>query len=285
MAAPAFVLSSDDFTASSHILTQSLLARFFWPEPRPLRLVQSSLACKWRLVGSIRISPESDGLYQLFISNKSDVSRVLGQRPLSFERHLIGVQRWATPSPTVADRLRFIDFWVRLLDLPKPLRSSEVGKGLASVIGKVIDAGLFDSATEPDYFVRCLVRVDVEKGLYGRREIQGGQGSPVYVQFQYEGLRQVCYCCGSVRHFYKFCPELGSRVLDLQERNGWMVAPPLKCRRLHPETLEPLKPHPSDSAAVVSQAAGEASVKTSTSQRARPIKNPPPPKAGLSTTH
>ncbi|CAN0917625.1 hypothetical protein LINGRAHAP2_LOCUS30413 [Linum grandiflorum] len=48
MAAPVFVVSDDAFVVSSYVLTQSLLARFFWNTPRPLRLVQSTLKRKWR---------------------------------------------------------------------------------------------------------------------------------------------------------------------------------------------------------------------------------------------
>ncbi|CAN0837422.1 hypothetical protein LINGRAHAP2_LOCUS1799 [Linum grandiflorum] len=34
MAAPTFMISDDDIVADSHLLTQSLLARLFWSEPR-----------------------------------------------------------------------------------------------------------------------------------------------------------------------------------------------------------------------------------------------------------
>ncbi|CAN0893053.1 hypothetical protein LINGRAHAP2_LOCUS17929, partial [Linum grandiflorum] len=59
--------------ASNHLLSHSLLARFFCPEPKPVRLVQSTLAHKWRLRGSLRISPEEFGLHQFLFSDKSDV--------------------------------------------------------------------------------------------------------------------------------------------------------------------------------------------------------------------
>ncbi|CAN0838742.1 hypothetical protein LINGRAHAP2_LOCUS2324 [Linum grandiflorum] len=157
MAASSFVVSNDELVASNHLLSQSLLARFFWSEPKSVRLVQSTLARKWRLRGSLPISPEEFGLRQLFFSDKSDVNRVLGKRPLSYDDIPIGIQRWVTPTPELASRLRFMDYWVLLLDLPKHIRSLAVGEGVASIIGKVLDAGIFDSANEADYFVRCLV--------------------------------------------------------------------------------------------------------------------------------
>ncbi|CAN0846488.1 hypothetical protein LINGRAHAP2_LOCUS4478 [Linum grandiflorum] len=244
MAAPVFIVSADDFVASSHILTQNLLARFFWESPRPLRLVQSSLKRKWRLTRDLRISPEWFGLHQLFFSNKTDVGRVLGDRPLSYDDLPLAVHRWTTPSPEIADRFRLVKFWVRLLDLSKNIRSPEVGKGIASVLGNVLDAGVFDCAKEPDYFVRCLVEVDVQQPMFGRLEVDLGSGSVAYIRFQYEGLRQVCYHCGRVGHGVRLCPEIDSRPFDLSVRNDWMTADRLLCRRLHPETLQPLTVHP-----------------------------------------
>ncbi|CAN0905640.1 hypothetical protein LINGRAHAP2_LOCUS23782 [Linum grandiflorum] len=110
MAAPTFVVSNDDLVASNHLLSQSLLARFFWPELKPVRLVQSMLARKWRLRGLLRTSPEEFGLHQLFFSDKSDVGGVLGKRFLSYDDIPIGIQRWATPTLELASRFRFIDY-------------------------------------------------------------------------------------------------------------------------------------------------------------------------------
>ncbi|CAN0928105.1 hypothetical protein LINGRAHAP2_LOCUS36275 [Linum grandiflorum] len=218
MAAPVFVVSADDFVSSSHILTQSLLARFFWESPRPLRLVQSTLKRKWRLTGDLRISPERFGLYQLFFSDKMDVGRVLGHRPLSYDDLPVSIPRWTTPTQEVADRLRFVKYWIRLLDLPKNIRSPAVGKGITSII-----------ETKP---------------LFGRREVDLGFGNFAFIRFQYEGLRQACFHCGRVGHGFRLCPELDSRPFDPSDRGDWMTADRLLCRRLHPETLQPLTAHP-----------------------------------------
>ncbi|CAN0886145.1 hypothetical protein LINGRAHAP2_LOCUS15298 [Linum grandiflorum] len=144
MAASAFVVSADDFVSISHVLFQSLLARFFWEFPHLFRLIQSTLKRKWDL----RISLEVHDLYQLFFSNKSDVGRVVGQRLVSYDDLSVAVQRWATPSLEIYEQLRLIKFVVWLLDLPKSIRSPIVGKGIASVIGNVLDVGIFDCATE-----------------------------------------------------------------------------------------------------------------------------------------
>ncbi|CAN0903147.1 Uncharacterized protein At4g02000, partial [Linum grandiflorum] len=148
------------------------------------------------------------------------------------------------PSPDVADRLRFIKFWIRLLDLPKTICSIAVGKGISSVIGNVLDVGIYDCASEPDYFIRCLVEVDVLQPLYGLREVDLGPGTSAFIRFQYEGLRQVCFPCGRVGHGFRLCPEMDSRPMDIPARNDWMTADRLLYRRIHPKTLQPLTVHP-----------------------------------------
>ncbi|CAN0876029.1 hypothetical protein LINGRAHAP2_LOCUS11065 [Linum grandiflorum] len=123
MAAPVFVVSPEDFVACSHVLSQSLSAYFFWDSSWPLRLIQPTLKRKWRLNSDLCISPEKYGLYQLLFLDKSNMGWVLGHRPLSYDDLPVVVQRWATPSLDVAAHLRFIKFWIRLLDLPETIRS------------------------------------------------------------------------------------------------------------------------------------------------------------------
>ncbi|CAN0843331.1 hypothetical protein LINGRAPRIM_LOCUS173 [Linum grandiflorum] len=242
MAVPAFEIPQVNIVAIERPRTQSLLARFFWPEPRPLRLVQHTLSNKWRLRGSLRISPEEHGLYELFFSDPSDSVKVLAQRPLSFANHLIGAVPWEPPTEDTFLNLRFMNFWICLYKLPKQFRTPPIGEGLVSILGDVIGSGIFDREGSDDYFVRCLVRLDTEKPFLGRRELKIGSNKPIWVKFQYEGLPQVCFQCGYAGHPVESCPERSTQPPNLKDRNSWMTNPvPFSWRRLHPVTLQPIR--------------------------------------------
>ncbi|CAN1273774.1 hypothetical protein LINPERPRIM_LOCUS15188 [Linum perenne] len=171
---PVFVFNEADVAAPAADFSSSLVARFFFPTPRPARHIQSTLFRIWNLHNSIYVQEVGFDLFQIDFPSKESKDSALFRQPHSIDGFLLSLAPWQTPSTAVFDSLRLVPFWVRLDDMPFEFRTPAFIFGFLSLIGHVSDAGLFDSRHEVGVFLRGLVRVDVFKPIEGRLKAHPG---------------------------------------------------------------------------------------------------------------
>ncbi|CAN0855646.1 hypothetical protein LINGRAHAP2_LOCUS6284 [Linum grandiflorum] len=156
-----FAFASEAVAVGRDRATTSLVARFFFPEPKPARLIQATLSSIYGLFRQLTVIELSFNLHQLFFSTREAMQRFLKRRPIVMDGYLVSIGPWKAPSPDLFRSLQFMKLWVRLEFVPDDFRTPTFASGLLGLIGEVIDAGMFSSPEKSGYFLRGFVRLDV----------------------------------------------------------------------------------------------------------------------------
>ncbi|CAN1774436.1 hypothetical protein LINPERHAP1_LOCUS12951 [Linum perenne] len=232
LSVPVFEFDVAVVSESQQRCTTSLLARFFFPKPKPRQWLHATLGRKWKLQPSeFRLTEVGHGLFQIFFVRKADLDKVMRGRPHAVDGYLISLIPWVTPSVEVFAQLGFAEFWVRLEEVPVEFRTIAFGAGLLQPIGQVLYTGLYDSPMENKELLRGFVRLDVEQPLLGRRKARYSTGEEFWVNFGYEGLPTVCFGCGRLGHALRQCAQPRPDDSEIEDRGSWMQAE--RGRRYH----------------------------------------------------
>ncbi|CAN0884723.1 Mitochondrial carrier protein MTM1 [Linum grandiflorum] len=155
----------------------SLVARFFFVESKPARLIQETLSNIYGFVRALTVIELCFNLHQLFFMTKEAMQRFLKKRPIFMDDYLVNVCSWKAPSPDLLCSLQFMKLWVRLEFVPDDLRTPAFASGFLGLIGEVTDVGMFSSPAYPGYFLRGFVRMDLLRPFFGRRPAQDEHGN------------------------------------------------------------------------------------------------------------
>ncbi|CAN0879269.1 hypothetical protein LINGRAHAP2_LOCUS12939 [Linum grandiflorum] len=215
----------------------SLIARFFFPEPKPARLIQATLSSIYGLVRTLTVIELGFNLHQLFFSTREAMQRVLKRRPIAMDGYFVNVSPWRAPSPDLFRSLQYMKLWVHLELVLDELRSTKFASGFLGLIGAVQEVGMFSSPDLPGYFLRGFVRLDLLRPFFGRRLARDEKGNEYWVRLCYEGLPPVCFRCGRLGHNHGRCLTPDA-PLDLEERGPWMSLPAGVYRRVNGFTLQ-----------------------------------------------
>ncbi|CAN0861848.1 hypothetical protein LINGRAHAP2_LOCUS8320 [Linum grandiflorum] len=103
MAAPnddaIFSFSTEVVAVGRDRAATSLIARFFFPELKPARLIQATLSSIYGLVRTLKVIELGFNLHQFFFSTREAMQQVLKRRLLAMDGYLASVSPWRAPSP------------------------------------------------------------------------------------------------------------------------------------------------------------------------------------------
>ncbi|CAN0917274.1 hypothetical protein LINGRAHAP2_LOCUS30191, partial [Linum grandiflorum] len=109
-----FTFSTEPVSVGRDRAATSLVARFFFSEPKPARLIQATLSNIYGLVRSLTVIELGFNLHQLFFTSKEAMQRLLKRRPIVMDGFLVSISPWKAPSPDLFRSLRFMKLWVQL---------------------------------------------------------------------------------------------------------------------------------------------------------------------------
>ncbi|CAN0838820.1 hypothetical protein LINGRAHAP2_LOCUS2353 [Linum grandiflorum] len=188
-----FVFSTEAVAVGRDRAATSLVARFFFPEPKPARLIQATLSSIYGLFRCLTVIEIGFNLHQLFFTTKEAMQKFLKRRPIVMDGYLVSICTWKAPSPDLFRSVQYMKLWVRLEFVPDDLRTPTFASGFLGLIGEVLDAGMFSSPEQSGYFLRGFVRLDVLRPFYGRRKARDENDAEFWVRLQYEGIQPLCF--------------------------------------------------------------------------------------------
>nr|XP_023911268.1 uncharacterized protein At4g02000-like [Quercus suber] len=133
-----------------------------------------------------------------------DVDRILQNRPWSFGKHLVMLQRYNSDVPVRDLIFKTTLFWVQVHDIPVRYMNRRVAEDICEVVGEVQkSAGAVND--DGGLFIRVRVLIDISLPLCRGRLITMENGEKVWVKFKYEWLPNICFWCGQLNHSDKNC--------------------------------------------------------------------------------
>ncbi|CAN0847668.1 hypothetical protein LINGRAHAP2_LOCUS5096 [Linum grandiflorum] len=93
-----FVFSTEAVAVGRDRAATSLAARFFFPEPKPARLIQATLSSICGLFRCLLVIEIGFNLHQLFFTTKEAMQKFLKRRPIVMDGYLVSVCPWKAPS-------------------------------------------------------------------------------------------------------------------------------------------------------------------------------------------
>ena len=115
------------------------------------------------------------------------------------------MKRLATDEQPLQVPLFLIDIWVRASNVLVGFMSERVAKEIKNYIGT------FQQSDENNFtgvwrsYLRIRVTLDVRKPLKRRMKIKKAGGSWIWINFQYERIRHLCFVCGMLDHTESYC--------------------------------------------------------------------------------
>ena len=141
----------------------------------------------------------------LFVfDNKLEADRVLLSEPLSFDKHLLVMEKYDKNS--CIEELKFdrSTFWVQIHGLLTKFMNVKVVEKICDVLGIVIPTDN-PNETEGGNFIPVRVAMDINVLLCCGRLMLLGRDKKVWVSFKYESLPNICYWCRCFDHDDKDC--------------------------------------------------------------------------------
>ncbi|CAN1136344.1 hypothetical protein LINPERPRIM_LOCUS21034, partial [Linum perenne] len=216
---------------------RSALVRFFWDNPKPRMLVQKVLNNLWNCDGSIQVIEVGFKLLQVVFPSVEMKDNKVKEGPWYVHRDIFNMVSFSTPSEQIFNQLQFINFWVKLDNVPSHCITERFGNDFLAYYGEVKDVALFGTLGSIAVFIKGLVKIDLLAPFFGRRKACGDDGKEFWVIQQYEGLRSICFICGRVAHTTSRCPDTETPP-DWVGRGTWMFAPKDIGFRIEGSTLQ-----------------------------------------------
>jgi hypothetical protein len=177
-----------------------------------IQTIASALRPAWGNPRGLEFRSVGENTFVAEFESQRDRDRVRDGSPWHVSKNAVILEEFVEcmqPSELKFDKLQL---WVRVLNLPFNLRTSDWGKAIAKQIDKNSTQVVFDPVGG---FLRARVTVDVTKPL--RRGIlidSAARKGRDWYEFQYEHIPHFCFSCGRLGHSDLMCPTPGTRDED-----------------------------------------------------------------------
>ncbi|KAK3211147.1 hypothetical protein Dsin_015853 [Dipteronia sinensis] len=155
----------------------------------------------WRVDEGVGIEQIKGNTYEFLFKSLKARQRVLNGGPWSFERAIIVFEK-PTGEEVVNDMLfNWVDFWVRIHNIPSICMTEEIGYFLGNMIGEVKELDLETNYDGSGHFLRVRVKVQTKEPLQQSIRVDIlGSGKVTTMLFRYERLLDFCFQCSHLGH-------------------------------------------------------------------------------------
>lgn len=193
---------ADEVVEVTNKFDQCLVGRFLKEKTLNVRAMKAILADIWKPTMVINIKEIEEGIFLFQFYHSKERQWVLDGGPWSFDNAMLIIQAIPPGEQPLKVPLWYINFWIKIHDLPAGFMSEMVGKQLGNFFGKFMEYGPKNNSS---IYMRIRNRLDVRRPLKKKKKITKKDGSDFIVLCKYERLGEFCLSCGMITHTERFC--------------------------------------------------------------------------------
>lgn len=183
---------------------RSLLGRLLNPECQVMERMIDYMPTAWRVVGRVRGIALSRDRFQFIFQREEDLETVLKDRPWSYNRWAMVLERWTANPP--ADFMQSMMLWIRIKNIPADFFTTKTMFKLASEIGEVETIAYDPKVSHTKDYIRALISFKVENPLKPERKLSIPE--VITIEYEYEKIHKRCFHCYRMTHEKIRCPML-----------------------------------------------------------------------------
>lgn len=132
------------------------------------------------------------------------------------QKYKVQVDKWS-PRKHISELFsNIIQLWIQIHNLPVEYRNNHYGSRFAVKAGKIIQNSENEEGNsgrdEIQKFVKFKVEIDLLKPVVPGWTLGQGSGTPLWIDFKYERLPNICFTCGRFDHERRLCPVLSAHM-------------------------------------------------------------------------
>lgn len=184
----------------------SILGRLLNPDCQSMEKMIDYMPTAWRVYGRVRGIALSRDRFQFVFQREEDLLTVLKDRPWSYNRWTMLLERW-TPNPP-ENFLQTLEIWIRIRYIPLTHYTIDTMFALAKEIGKVEEIAYDPKVSQTKDYIRAKITFNVDNPAKAARLLNVKSGPPVSIGFEYEKIHKRCFHCLRLTHEKIRCPML-----------------------------------------------------------------------------
>ena len=168
-----------------------IVAKFFTKRALNMDAIASTFQPLWRSKNGFKVKNMGNHIVLFIFDNKREVETIIENKPWSFDKHLMVLQRYDKDTPFEELQFNYTSVWVQVHDISIRFMNQKVAARICNQVGTVIKKQ--EAEGEGGSFMRVRIRVDITIPLSRGRMVSLGEGKEIWVSFKYERLPNICY--------------------------------------------------------------------------------------------
>ncbi|KAK3230768.1 hypothetical protein Dsin_002649 [Dipteronia sinensis] len=178
----------------------------------------------WRVDVGVGIEQIKGNTFEFLFKSLKARQRVLNGGPWSFDRAIIFFEKPTGEGVVDAMLFNWVDFWVRIHNIPLICMTDEIGNFLGNIIGEVKELDLQTNSDGSGQFLRVGVKVQAKEPLQQSIRVDLlGSGKVTTMLLQYERLLDFCFQCSRLGHVIGECTDTVAKGQMLSDAKRSLV--------------------------------------------------------------
>lgn len=205
---PIILLSKEEKKRMRKPWRNSLIIKMFDGNLGYMGLMRR-LKKKWNLKGELALTDIGCKYFIARFTNSADYNYVLTQGPWMLDDNYLTIRKWVPNFVPDDAPIKVLTAWVRIPNISVEYFDVQFLNKIGSKIGKVLRVDKSTAQADRGQFTRLSVEIDLTQPLLSKFWLKGK-----IWRVQYEGIRMVCFKCGTLGHNEEVCPLLRTRALE-----------------------------------------------------------------------